>query len=1089
MLEILAAKLAGAVLGATAGAAVKRLLPGPGAGVATTPTFPRLRLKQPASVDEDDVKKLAKHVSTQLAEFMKRENPSIPEHEKEAALILAVESISLSSTNLWECDLNPESFGQIVLRESSSHRTRAALSGAGDSYYETLVREISLQLAQFITSWPTFAARVEIEQLSRLRSLLDSVNTIQSKLGPGPHSEDLQFEGRYAAQVAEYLNRIQIFGLDLANRNNRSYDLSTAYITLSVTSAAPASTPKIPHQRHNSEHFIDIDEDIDAESIVRGAGQADSGIGMQAESAVSSYKRILLRGDAGSGKTTLLHWLAINAANRSFSAELSAWNILVPFFLPLRRYANTDLPRPSQFFPVVGTMLSEEMPDKWVSKILRSGRGLVLIDGVDELPSEQRAAAREWLRSLISTHPEARYIVTSRPAAAEVDWLKDDGFAVLDMLPMNQKDVEKFVEHWHFAAKEGEVDQEEILSLTQGETDLINAIREERQLRRLASNPLLCALLCTLNRDRHSQLPRDRMELYRAALDLLLLRRDRERKISYPEPSNLGDSQKKSILGEFAHWLIRNGLTDASKDQAINQVSLSLQSMPAIEAEAEAIFEYLMVRSGCLRKPVPDRVDFVHRTFQEFLAAARIVEIDDFDNLLLNAHLDQWHEVFVMAVGHARPKERSRLLAGLIERGDKEPENKKKLHLLAAACLETALECNPPSVYNKVREITAELIPPRRMTDAKELAAAGDLVIPLIPARRFSASEAAATIRMAALVSGDGALSLISRFARDKRKTVQREIRQAWEYFDAEEYARRILSQDPESWRSASIYLPHMLWGLRHLPELKYVQVICRVNGTEWARGLDSLETLSLHKPVRDLSFAAIAAGCMQVRQIDLSVANATDSFEQLTGLRQLERLNILRMGDGSFSLASFPYLPQLKRLSLHGSVGTINLVDLAVKSPNLRSLWLSSDPTPIDTSGLAGMNQLNTLMMTVSRDSDLSTFAEAPHLKNLSLRTTSPVDTSVLATSKSLQKITVTLNGFDSQSTLTEFDLRPFIETRKSWRIKISRAFDCLLIGSDHPAVKVVDVKTENRHQWEFEINEPDQEPSLDSAERRHAS
>lgn len=118
-----------------------------------------------------------------------------------------------------------------------------------------------------------------------------------------------------------------------------------------------------------------------------------------------------------------------------------------------------------------------------------------------------------------------------------------------------------------------------------------------------------------------------------------------------------------------------------------------------------------MVRSGCLRKPVPERVDFIHRTFQEYLAAARIVEIDDFDNLLANAHLDQWHEVFVMAVGHARPKERSILLSGLIKRGETDPEHKKRLHLLAAACLETATECNPPTIYNQVREITAELIP------------------------------------------------------------------------------------------------------------------------------------------------------------------------------------------------------------------------------------------------------------------------------------------------------------------------------------------------------------------------------------------
>ncbi|MFI0148832.1 NACHT domain-containing protein [Streptomyces globisporus] len=1080
---MLAGKLAGAVLGATAGAAGRQLLPGPGAGVATTPTFPRLRLKKPTSVQEEDIARLAKHVSTQLTEFIKREGPAIPEHEKNAALTLAVETISCTSADLWECDLNPDIFSSITLRDSSIARTKAALSEAGDAYYEILVREISLQLVQFITSWPTFAARVELEQLSRLRSLLDSAAAIQLKMGPGLHAEDLQFEGRYASLIADHLNRIQIFGLDLADRNNRSYDLSTAYITLSVASAEGAGAPTIPSQRHATDHFVELDDEMDSDGAVRHASKVDSGVGMQAESAVSGYKRILLRGDAGSGKTTLLHWLAVNAANRSFSTELSEWNTVVPFFLPLRRYANSELPRPSQFFPVVGSILSEEMPAGWVSRILRTGRGLVLIDGVDELPSEQRAAARDWLRSLISTHPEARYIVTSRPAAAEVDWLKDDGFAVLDMLPMNQKDVEKFVEHWHVAARKGDVNEEEAVSLAQGQADLVSAIREERQLRRLASNPLLCALLCTLNRDRHSQLPRDRMELYRAALDLLLLRRDRERKISYPEPSNLGDSQKKSILGGFAHWLIRNGLTDASKDQAIKQVALSLESMPAIASDARSIFEYLMVRSGCLRKPVPDRVDFVHRTFQEFLAAARIVEIDDFGDLLSNAHLDQWHEVFVMAVGHARPKERSLLLAGLIERGEKEPQNRKKLHLLAAACLETATECNPPSVYSEVRKITAELIPPRRMTDAKELAAAGDLVIPLIPTRWLSASETAATIRMAAIVGGDGALSLISRFARDKRKTVQREIRQSWEYFDAEEYAQRVLSQDPESWRSATIFLPHMLWGLRHLPELTHVQVICKVNGIDWVNGLDRLQTLSLHRPVRDLSFGAISANCSKLQRLDVAASNTTDSFEQLSGLHSLKTLNVLRGIERSFSLASFPSLPKLDRLSLHGKYEDIRLSDLARKSPKLRYLWLPSHATGIDHSGLVAMTELRTLTATVTPESDdLTPFAEIPQLESLTLRTGSTVRTDILSRSRTLKSIRINPYHGVPESTLREFDLRPFIESGKSWRIKVARDFDCLFIGSSDTAVVVVDSQDQRRREWEFEINGPERNASATS-------
>ncbi|MFH9067380.1 NACHT domain-containing protein [Streptomyces coeruleorubidus] len=1073
MLEVLAGKIAGAALGAGAGAAVRRVVPGPGAGLAPGPTFPRLRLRQPTSIESQDIDKLAKHVAKRLTELVAKEFRELAENEKQAAAHLATDTILNSGIDIWECDLNPELYSQEVLKGSIASRESAGLSESTQSFCELLIRDIAVQLVQFVTSWPTFAATVELEQLNRLRVLADAVESVNAKMGPDLRLEDFDFESRYSSLVVDALNRLQIFGLDLADRRNRSYDLSAAYITLSVAPVSQRRAPTLSASRNSTKNIHDSDDD-DPTLPMHMTSEADKGVGMRAEIAVSPYQRILLRGDAGSGKTTLLQWLAVNAANRSFPADLAEWNSLVPFMLPLRRYANASLPNPSQFFPVVGTMLCEEMPDKWVHRILRAGRALILIDGVDELPDEQRDVARDWLRSLIATYPNAIYIVTSRPAAAEVDWLGEDGFAALDLLPMNQKDVERFVEHWHNAARNGENDTAELALLNQGETDLIKSIREERQLRRLASNPLLCALLCTLNRDRHSQLPRDRMELYRAALDLLLLRRDRERKINYPEPAHLGDSQKKSVLGGFAHWLIRNGLTDASRNQAVKQVGISLQSMPAVESDAAAVFDYLLVRSGCLREPVPERVDFIHRTFQEYLAAARIVEIDDFDNLLANAHLDQWHEVFVMAVGHARPKERSILLSGLIKRGECDAEHKKRLHLLAAACLETATECDPPNVYTQVREITAELIPPRRITDAKELAAAGDMVIPLIPKRRLSANEAVATIRMAAIVGGDGALSLISRHARDKRVTVQREIRQAWEYFDAEEYASMVLSKNPEYWTSLEVYLPHMLPALRHLTELRELTVACPVQGAEWMRGLKNLEVLHFQRGATGLAFGDIAAALPQLRGLSMMTRESVGSFSHLSGLQHLEYLNIFRSKGVDFDLSPFPRLPSLTRLMLHNQVGDLDFASLAEGAPQLETLWLAPIGFVEHLSGIGNLRNLRRLNISVDEQTDLAALSELHLLRSLTIRVNSPVDVDALVKIRSLREVRVSPNDLRRDSNLDEFDLRPFIDSGREWRIHVSARFENIFIGNDHPAVRA-DLITAGAPAWRFLINQPE--------------
>jgi predicted NACHT family NTPase len=49
-----------------------------------------------------------------------------------------------------------------------------------------------------------------------------------------------------------------------------------------------------------------------------------------------------------------------------------------------------------------------------------------------------------------------------------------------------------------------------------------------------------------------------------------------------------------------------------------------------------------MERSGLLREPAAGRVDFVHRTFQEYLAAKAAVDNDEIGQLVANAHDDQW---------------------------------------------------------------------------------------------------------------------------------------------------------------------------------------------------------------------------------------------------------------------------------------------------------------------------------------------------------------------------------------------------------------------------------------------------------------
>ncbi|MDQ3885488.1 MAG: hypothetical protein M3308_00355, partial [Actinomycetota bacterium] len=204
------------------------------------------------------------------------------------------------------------------------------------------------------------------------------------------------------------------------------------------------------------------------------------------------------------------------------------------------------------------------------------------------------------------------------------------------------------------------------------------------------TSPLLCAMLCALNLDRRQQLPPDRMALYRDALALLLERRDAEREVPAGRTLVLDTGSKLAVLQHMAWRLSLAGRAELPRDEVLALVRRAVERMPNVEYSAEDVLQHLLDRSGVLREPVVGRVDFVHRTFQEHLAAKEAVEDQPVDVLVTRAHLDQWWETIVMAVGHATPERRAVLLGGVLDRADTEPRHCRRLRLLAAACLDTA---------------------------------------------------------------------------------------------------------------------------------------------------------------------------------------------------------------------------------------------------------------------------------------------------------------------------------------------------------------------------------------------------------------
>jgi NACHT domain len=740
------------------------------------------------------LEELADQIAERLRPVYEHDFRDLVENERTAALLAvadALQTADLTDDTLFGSDVDARKLAQSVRARVPVRR--AALAEPAERLYEAVLDESCMALVQVIKHLPAFTPRALTEVLGRLSQVVVDITEVLHRLprttldAPQGSESDEKFRLRYLTHISETLDELEQFGIDVRRYRPRTL-VSVAYLSLQVSTD------------HTWRGRSDRPDEL---WFAKGRRTATGNSSLRAETALAGSSRTLLRGDAGSGKTTLLQWLAVTAARGKFSGPLAEWNGCVPFLVRLRSYANRVLPRPAEFLAGVADPLVDLLPAAWVHRQLQCGRALLLVDGVDELIPAQRRTVRTWLRGLVTEYPVLRVVVTSRPGAADRGWLAAEKFVPVLLERMSPLDVAAFCRRWHDAMRAAAQRYAVMLpcpvdELPGYERALLRQLDARRHLRGLASSPLLCAMLCALNLDRRQQLPPDRMALYRDALALLLERRDAEREVPSSRSIVLDTGSKLAILQHVAWRLTLAGRAELPRDEVLSLVARAVLRMPNVDYSGEDVLQHLLERSGVVREPVVGRVDFVHRTFQEYLAAKEAAEDQTVDALVSRAHLDQWWETIVMAVGHATPQRRAALLDGVLDRADTEAKHRRRLLLLAAACLDTT-QMVDPEVTRRVEAAVKQLVPPRRENETRSLALAGGRMLRLLPSSLDGLSDASATacVKTAALIGGPEALRLLARWSPNPRAAVQRALAEVWRYFDPTDYAEIVLRDAP----------------------------------------------------------------------------------------------------------------------------------------------------------------------------------------------------------------------------------------------------------------------------------------------------
>jgi hypothetical protein len=454
--------------------------------------------------------------------------------------------------------------------------------------------------------------------------------------------------------------------------------------------------------------------------------------------------------------------------------------------------------------------------------------------------------------------------------------------------------------------------------------------------------------------------------------------------------------------------------------------------MPKMNGEAEDLLQHLIDRSGVIREPVEGRIDFVHRSFQEYLAAAEVAAEDHIGALVERAHLDSWRETIIMTCAHANRPQRAELIEGLLGRARNERRNGRKLKFLAVSCLESLADLHP-ALLDAIADAMKSFVPPKTRSDARALGNLGPSVLGYLPddTRPLPPVSAAATVRAVGLTGTELAIPLLAAYASDSRTEVQAELAKMWPYFGAEMYAEKVLRTAPLLGGKIEVEDPALLTHLSKLEYMRSVEVsvlddpIIALDVFEMVPFLTSLQVnavgsidlspLTGHSNLRALG----VAGPAQLRNLEV--------LHALAGLRNLTLFNLQRWRDIQFltdlpnlrsltlaalqdvrDFSPLEFLTKLTDLQLHDSSGLVDLSCISHLGQCLERLTLTganSDRLP--SSFAQSFTRVSRLFLVGFSEISISILAGMP-LKSLWLQSCPKVDLGGLSAVPELERLTI---------------------------------------------------------------------------------